>query len=110
MMPLIIERLRDWSYGAFLNETDSSCIAVGMTEEEARTKGEAALRRQRYFGDILVDIRRDDTARPCAEAFGRWKWGKYFIAVGRAEWLQYSYGVMLTASFAIWKEETSGEK
>lgn len=37
---LVIERLRDWSWGAFLNETDASCIAIGDTEEEARANGE----------------------------------------------------------------------
>lgn len=43
---LIIERLRDWSYGAFLNETDSTCIAIGFTEEEARENGERELKRR----------------------------------------------------------------
>jgi hypothetical protein len=42
---MIIERLPDWSYGAFLNETDASCIAIGMTEEEARENGERELKR-----------------------------------------------------------------
>ena len=37
---LIIERMSDWSYGAFLNETDATCIAVGFTEEDARANGE----------------------------------------------------------------------
>jgi len=32
---LKVERLPDWSYGAFLNETDASCIAIGSTEQEA---------------------------------------------------------------------------
>lgn len=45
-MALIIERMRDWSYGAFLNETDASCIAIGFTEDEARVNGEAALARR----------------------------------------------------------------
>lgn len=43
MTKLVIERLRDWSYGAFLNETDASCIAIGLTEEEARINGERRL-------------------------------------------------------------------
>lgn len=43
---LIIERLRDWNYGAFLNETDASCIAIGQTEEEARENGERELKRR----------------------------------------------------------------
>lgn len=36
---LIIERMPDWSWGAFLNETDASCIAIGETEQEALNKG-----------------------------------------------------------------------
>lgn len=43
---LIIERLGDWNYGAFLNETDAACIAIGATEEEARENGERELRRR----------------------------------------------------------------
>jgi hypothetical protein len=43
---LIIERMSDWSYGAFLTETDASCIAVGFTEEEARENGERELKRR----------------------------------------------------------------
>lgn len=45
-MKLIIERLPDWSYGAFLNETDSSCIAIGFTEREARINGQRELERR----------------------------------------------------------------
>lgn len=41
---LIIERLPDWNYGVFLNETDASCIAIGLTEEEARENAERRLR------------------------------------------------------------------
>lgn len=43
---LIIERLPDWSFGAFLNETDSDCIAIGFTEDEARAAGQAELARR----------------------------------------------------------------
>jgi len=57
-MTLVIERLPDWSYGAFLNETDASCIAIGMTEEEARTNGEAALTRQRNSTVIYGELAR----------------------------------------------------
>jgi hypothetical protein len=39
---LVIERMPDWNYGAFLNDTDASCIAIGTTEQEAR---DAALAR-----------------------------------------------------------------
>jgi hypothetical protein len=46
MKRLVVERLRDWSYGAFLNETDSSCIAIGNTEKEARANGERELARR----------------------------------------------------------------
>jgi len=67
------------------------------------------LREKQYFGDIPVDTSRDDTALPCAVAFGRKHWGKDFIAVGRADWIQYPYGIMLHATFAIWREERSGE-
>lgn len=41
---IIVERLPDWSYGAFLDETSPSCIAIGQTEEEARSKAEIALK------------------------------------------------------------------
>lgn len=56
MVKLIIERLPDWSYGAFLNETDASCIAIGITEEEARANGERVLRERvpLYLDDRLV--------------------------------------------------------
>lgn len=43
---LIIERLPDWSFGAFLNETDAECIAIGRTEKEARKAGHAELERR----------------------------------------------------------------
>lgn len=38
MFDLIIERLPDWNYGAFLDEESASCIAIGTTAEEAREK------------------------------------------------------------------------
>jgi hypothetical protein len=45
---LVIERLPDWNYGAYLGMTDSSCIAIGRDAEEADKNGwrriEAALR------------------------------------------------------------------
>lgn len=40
---LVIERLADWNYGAFLNKTDASCIAIGTTPEEALEKGKQVL-------------------------------------------------------------------
>lgn len=43
---LVIERLPDWNWGAFLNETDATCIAIGVTEEEARENGERELKRR----------------------------------------------------------------
>ena len=36
---LVIRRLPDWNYAAFLNETDASCIAIGTTEQEVRNNG-----------------------------------------------------------------------
>ena len=36
---LVIRRLPDWNYAAFLNQTDASCIAIGTTEQEARNNG-----------------------------------------------------------------------
>lgn len=42
-MSIVVERLRDWTWAAFENETDASCIAIGETEEEARTNGEKVL-------------------------------------------------------------------
>jgi hypothetical protein len=45
-MKLIIERLRDWNYGAFLNKTDASCIAIGTTKKEALEKGKRELLRR----------------------------------------------------------------
>lgn len=41
---IIVERLADWSYGAFLDESSASCVAVGSTEEEARANAEVALK------------------------------------------------------------------
>jgi hypothetical protein len=40
---LVIQRLPDWNYAAFLNETDASCIAIGDTEQEALNNGMRAL-------------------------------------------------------------------
>jgi hypothetical protein len=47
---LIIERLRDWNWAAFLNETDASCIAIGSTRKEARKKGQRELLRRSVRG------------------------------------------------------------
>lgn len=43
---LVIERLPDWNWAAFLNKTDASCLAIGETRKEARTNGRRALRRK----------------------------------------------------------------
>lgn len=43
---LIIERLPDWNWAAFLNKTDASCIAIGTTKKEARDNGRRELRRR----------------------------------------------------------------
>lgn len=40
---LVIQRMPDWNYGAFLNETDASCIAIGTTAREALANGMHAL-------------------------------------------------------------------
>lgn len=42
----IVERLPDWSYGAFLNETDASCVAIGTTREEALLNGQQEMARR----------------------------------------------------------------
>lgn len=36
---LVIERLPDWNYGAFLDDEVASCIAIGETEQEALNNG-----------------------------------------------------------------------
>lgn len=36
---LVIERLPDWNWAAFRNETDASCIALGDTAEQAYENG-----------------------------------------------------------------------
>jgi hypothetical protein len=47
---LIIERLPDWNWAAFLNKTDTSCIAIGTTRAEARKNGQRVLRRRSVRG------------------------------------------------------------
>lgn len=37
--PIIVERLSDWSYGAFVSEKATTCIAIGGTADEALEKG-----------------------------------------------------------------------
>jgi len=53
---IIVERLSDWSYGAFLNETDTSCIAIGSTEEEARVNAEARINNEEIVRKIMQYI------------------------------------------------------
>lgn len=36
---LIIEQLRDGNFAAFLDETSESCIAIGLSKEDARSNG-----------------------------------------------------------------------
>jgi len=36
---LVIERMPDWNYGAFLDEEVASCIAIGATAQEALNNG-----------------------------------------------------------------------
>lgn len=36
---LVIERMPDWNYGAFLDENAASCIAIGETAQEALNNG-----------------------------------------------------------------------
>jgi len=68
---LFIERLPDWNYGAFLNETDASCIAIGTTKKETRENARRVLIKKSIRG--LLDS-------SCNRALGkvenpRWKWG-----------------------------------
>lgn len=51
---LVIERLPDWNWAAFLNETDASCIAIGTTRKEARVNGRRALRRLSVRGLLCL--------------------------------------------------------
>lgn len=51
---LVIERLRDWNWGAFLNKTDASCIAIGTTKKEARDGGKRVLRRRSVRGGLCL--------------------------------------------------------
>lgn len=47
---LIIERLPDWNFAAFLNKTDASCIAIGATRKDARKNGRRVLRSRSVRG------------------------------------------------------------
>jgi hypothetical protein len=60
---LIIQRLPDWSYGAFLNETDASCIAIGETEEEAWNNGMARLIENYRNRDALLQAANEAALR-----------------------------------------------
>lgn len=51
---LVIERLRDWSWAAFLNETDASCIAIGETKKSAREAGRRILRARSVRGGLCL--------------------------------------------------------
>ena len=51
---LIIERLPDWNFAAFLNETDASAIAIGTTKKEARANGKRVLRRRSVRGGLCM--------------------------------------------------------
>ena len=68
---LFIERLPDWNYGVFLDETSASCIAIGTTKTEARTNARRVLTRKSVRGLLCSQ---------CNRALGkvedpRWKWG-----------------------------------
>jgi Recombination endonuclease VII len=51
---IFIERLRDWSFAAFLNETDASAIAIGATRKEVRKNAKRVLRRRSVRGLLCL--------------------------------------------------------
>jgi hypothetical protein len=70
---LVIERLPDWNFAAFLNKTDASAIAIGTTKKEARINGKRVLRRRSVRGGLCLRCNKgiqmfEDSKAPLAPA------------------------------------------
>jgi hypothetical protein len=110
---LVIERMPDWNYGAFLNASDASCIAIGETAQEARNNGmRELLRRATQPPQELVSLRealakhRYDYAEIDLVAQCSCGW-KYDAPVGRYngwDWWAIHFEAVLAPDFAETEE------